>query len=119
MNEAIKLAVEKGGYNHRFEYLIKRERWRMTILDPLFWQSLGKALKWDVEIDRQRCPIPCERAKGLNWVSADFCFGCGKPVEWYKTKTRNWKSYALNYFDLVLTGGDTEKFWEELLTSTK
>jgi hypothetical protein len=28
-----------------------------------------------------------------------------------------WRTHALEYFDLVLTGGDAEKFWKELLAT--
>ena len=50
-NEALKLAIEKGGYkelpkryNERFEvYEFDNQA---ILLDPLFWQALGKALGW-------------------------------------------------------------------------
>ena len=44
MNEAIKLAIENGGY---FYSLKATERHQEVVcLDPLFWQALGKALGW-------------------------------------------------------------------------
>lgn len=49
-----------------------------AILDPTFWQSLGKALGWEARDD--------------------------------------WQQNAHRFYDLILTGGDTKKFWDELLT---
>ncbi len=101
MNEAIKLAIEKGGYKapnpwnvavvegdlYTFgEKFHEGELERLCVLDPLFWQALSKAL-------------------GQNQCN------CGKPV----CSVREWDSMAHTYFDLVLTGGDTEKFWKDLL----
>lgn len=57
-------------------------------LDPLFWQSLGKALEWD-------------------------------DVEDESTRTSYWHFNALKFFSLILTNGDTEKFWKDLITLTK
>lgn len=83
MEKAIRLAIEKGGYSlgtaDIFDYQI-------VLLDPLFWQALGKALKW------------------------------GESELWENDKNiPHWKLHALNFFELKLTGGDEEKFWEELL----
>ena len=59
----------------------------VAILDPLFWQALGKALGHGIN---QRDNV---------------------------TNRLIWQQLALDYFDLVLTGGDTEKFWKELLNT--
>ena len=98
MNEAIKLARNEG-WNHpdpceldgiKFYHIAE------TFLDPLFWQALGRALGWGTLI------------------------GTGKFIEARYQRMEDaeetWKYYAHQYFDLVLTGGDTEKFWKELLT---
>lgn len=64
-------------------------------LDPTFWQALGKALGWREE-------------------------------EWHPTRTypdgsqKTWAGYmphAHRFYDLILTGGDTEKFWSDLLAT--
>lgn len=60
------------------------------VLDPLFWQALGKALGKEDE------------------DYTDDPFADWKYWEW-------WKGAAHHYFDIILTGGDTEKFWSELL----
>ena len=46
-NEAIKLAIEKGGYV--MEYEPYESAWIRE--SPLFWQALGKALGWTIPVD--------------------------------------------------------------------
>ncbi len=105
MNEAIKLAIEKGGY-------LKGPYWwpipkpngielrgddqdkdfrtiEQIILDPVFWQDLGKVLDLD------------NTARVVSRGNTRYL-------------TIGWVDFARHYFDLVLTGGDTEKFWKEL-----
>jgi hypothetical protein len=60
--------------------------WQEIALDPSFWQALGKALGWNVT----------GRQLAMN----------SKP---------NWQIWATRFYDLILTGGDTEKFWADLL----
>lgn len=107
MNEAIKLAIEKGGYRQGHIYCFEKD-WRgeyavllndqaqrsgtltneQILLDPLFWQALGKALEKENE---------------------DFIFS-DNLYSW-------WLGEALLYNYLNLTGGDTGKFWNDLLNS--
>lgn len=54
MSEAIKLAIEKGGYGldkprEVSEAFLQSQykNWEAVVLDPLFWQALGKALGWE------------------------------------------------------------------------
>jgi len=95
MNEAIKIAIEKGGYKDTEKWIpLEKERvltlltreWAFVMVDPLFWQALGKALGWKVGTDK--------RFDGYSY---------------------EWQHYAHQYFDLLLTGGDIEAFWKELL----
>lgn len=91
MNEAIKLAVEKGGYIDKPWSEMNGQPKQEIVLDPLFWHALGKALKWPEET--AMCPL-CESVTiGGNYAA----------------------SKAHEYFELKLSGGDTEKFWKELL----
>lgn len=49
MKEAIQKAIE-GGYDHDYTFLVDMMEGRkdtMFLLDPLFWQALGKAKGWD------------------------------------------------------------------------
>lgn len=66
----------------------------VTALDPLFWQSLGKALEWE---RYNRCPA-CSRVPSP--ASGPF---------------DEWHYHALYFYDLILTGGDTQAFWDDLL----
>jgi hypothetical protein len=102
MNEAIKLAV-KGGWIPRglnaerkpvswiWQAAINRSKfYERFVLDPQFWVALSKALGWEL---------------------IDYCRECDSATE-------GWKYYAHLYFDLVLTGGDTEKFWQDLINQS-
>jgi hypothetical protein len=96
MINAIKLAIEKGGYDKDIanSNQFSRERTEAEIiLDPLFWQALGKALGWGENAGIKSSDIE------NTWL----------PLS-------GWKYHAHQYFDLVLTGGDVEKFWKELLS---
>lgn len=55
-------------------------------LDPTFWQALGKSCGWD---------------KNASVYS--------------HTTMTQWQQAAMQFYDLILTGGDTEKFWAEIL----
>ncbi len=50
MNEAIKLAIEKGGYKYPSKPVIDASQ-AVLVCNPLFWQALGKALGWGETID--------------------------------------------------------------------
>jgi len=82
-----KVAIEKaieGGWNDRL-YRVdmgNRSVWTHSealVLDPAFWQALGRALGWE-------------------------------EYHWKHDRTTQHR-----FYDLVLTGGDTEAYWNELL----
>lgn len=91
INDAIKLAIEKGGWNpggikglvtadcNVASFIKKKE----AVLNPLFWRALATARLYK---------------------ASDF-----------DSKQPTWLYHAHQYFDLVLTGGDVEKFWSDLL----
>lgn len=60
-------------------------------LDPSFWQSLGKALDWYLPV---------------------FVMGRFSPNN---SMWPNWLEKAQEFHTTVLTGGDTTKYWIELL----
>lgn len=62
-------------------------------LDPSFLQALGKALGWEKET---------------------HAFVHGRE-DVTTIGGRTWLIRAFQFYEIVLTGGDTEKFWEELL----
>jgi hypothetical protein len=128
MNDAIRLAIEKGGYRWKYydghsEFTVGKgnSEWIMLIwkhnnssfslehndvvVDPEFWKALGKALGW-----------------------GDKCKDCyiGEPHEWCQHgshldmygkywKNAPWADAASRYFDIKLTGGDEDAFWKGLL----
>jgi len=119
MNEPIRLAIEKGGYeswwtNKPFRiyknYLTVDTPFEVPpttdILfaeltqSPVFWQALGKALGWGV-MGASRLIEPIQVVNGRAEVGSQ----------------PEWQYRAHEYLDLVLTGGDTEKFWKELLAT--
>lgn len=80
-------------HRHYFEYS----------LDKTFWQALGKSCGWKLQgID---CPV-CDNYPNQHSLNADF-------------NIAGWLYNAHRFYDLILTGGDTEKFWEEILSATK
>jgi hypothetical protein len=60
----------------------------LVICDPLFWQALGKALGWPK-------------------VSA-------YPRE-SDNEHETWRVTAIAFYDLILTGGDTDAYWNDIL----
>lgn len=58
----------------------------------------------------------------LDWqeiaLDPDFWRALGKVLEWDNPETEDyfeWHIQAMNFYDLVLTNGDTAQFWRELL----
>jgi hypothetical protein len=64
-------------------------KWRLIALDPTFWQALGKALG------------------GKNWTQKEYID---------EREVEAWFANAINFYWLILTNGDTDKFWNELLS---
>lgn len=91
MEKAIKLARENGYFTYypQVEWVLKVTQ-NNICLDPLFWQALGKALDWRPKQYFHK-----------QWNN-------GKPCP-------EWGVHASRFFELKLTGGDEEKFWEELI----
>lgn len=123
MNEAIKLAIEKGGYKpeykdcvvyiddflgHQYSKFVDRrgdiEKWATAEIfaDPLFWQALGKALGWDEIHAKNPENNICIKNKSGSITYFDDC-------DIY---------HAMRYMELILTGGDTEKYWQSLLSGS-
>lgn len=112
MNNVIKLAIEKGGY--RFEQQLS-VKWNLDFLgaedcpshaeitqDPLFWQALGRALGW-------------REGMYLKWYR-DRQGGVDESLDLeYEESIAPDVYHALRYHELNLTGGDTDKFWKDLL----
>lgn len=90
MNNAIKLAIEKGGYKNN-DWLIRGKsiihktshenlNYYQIILDPLFWRSLEK-------------PLGLYAGEG--------------------------KQKAMSYFECIMYGKRTDDFWDDLLNPNR
>ncbi len=71
------------------------------VCDPTFWRSLGKELKWqDIQELETR-------------ITKCWCSKCGEvrvTMQWPV-----WKYHAQHFFELLLSGGDTDSFWKNLI----
>lgn len=107
--EIIAKAVEGGwkkqlsrkGIDH---YLEMDEAHAAVVLDPLFWQALGKALGWADTFDNV--------TKGIRFNTN----GESVMTEVHRGEVV-WQHYVHCFYDLILTGQPTEKFWADLLAS--
>lgn len=83
MKEAIQKAIEGGYRQTSFDLSYS------PLLDPLFWQALGKAMGW-------------EDFEGYD-VEGDF------------SKIEGWRNHWHRFIDHLASGGDAESFFKELL----
>ncbi len=112
MEEAIKIAIDNNWLSHLHEYTYRKiddttyyfevkgsplpgyQRSVFTILlDPLFWQALGK---------------------GFGWEKTDYCWGCGYD-EGATIDTDGWKIKMHHFIDHLASGGDIESFFTNLI----
>ena len=102
---AIELAIEGGWVQ---DYFIDECGLHDSdiLLDPAFWQSLGKALgaeepKWHCKHYNPKANDPGERG-----CASDFCEYAGWPGDWHT----HW-----HRFIDALADGTTDQFWDDLL----
>lgn len=122
MNEAIKLAIEKGGYEPKMEvkpifyFLPIGESGAVDpneiyatedaihtnsfLLDPLFWQALGRACGWEKKV--------CDcLGSGIT------CYSCEK---WgTQVVGMDWKEYWHRFIDWIAEGKNTDDFFTNLI----
>jgi hypothetical protein len=110
MAKAISLAIEKGGWRDETWMYVDKNLEADIVLDPLFWQALGKALGWGCNCSSGNDYLGPDEQGDPIWGSCPACVVDGQYVP-----VKDWLAHAHAYFDLVLIGGDTEKFWKELL----
>jgi hypothetical protein len=105
MKEIIQLVIQKTGYRKGpYWWPIPTERGitlsgddqdkeylsnAQIVLDPQFWQCLGEAMGW---------------AEKITTTSAD--------------SGNHWQIKAHEFLDVILDGGNTEKFWKNLLSDS-
>lgn len=106
METIIKKAIEGGflgeeGKQEKAEYI-----WRISgsviVLDPLFWQSLGKVCGWG-------CIAVCSNCFTGNTESSmrltQTCMKCGCKISGLLIKEEGWAFYALQFHTRNLTEG--------------
>lgn len=91
----IRKANKRGGCYLENESRTTFLDFRHTVVDPTFWQALGKSLKWSnyavCSTHGQYCILNCSQAVPFEWM--------------YQ---------AHRFYDLILQGQDTGEFWKEL-----
>ena len=98
IQEAIKKAIE-GGYKYKdfvFEFNADYNIRSSTFLDPLFWQSLGKAMMWDDANYPNTSYI--KETKGF----APHHIIYGHEIMWHR------------FIDHLASGGEIEEFFAKL-----
>lgn len=104
MEEVLKLAIE-GGYkqfNAPRKNYIEIDR---ALLDPLFWQALGKSLGW-----KKKCSIKYE--EGGVYLE--------KEAREYISKTVNmdmWQYQMHRFIDHLASGKDADSFFSALIST--
>lgn len=122
-------------------------RWQCVALDKTFWKALGNALGWETskyracemkkpfyygESKRGSGAIVGESKDKTQWyVRWDYGRN-GKPTQGMGARqpypkenisirdtSSSWQMVARRFYDLILTGGDTDAFWQQLLANTQ
>ena len=115
MKNAIQKAIE-GGYEKERYYFDENGNWDyvedLYLLDPLFWQCLGKAMGWKDEVcgrcggylQENKSVVNNARLCGEN----SDCWDSGLTIETYKY---HWH----NFIDHIADGGTPDDFFNNLI----
>ena len=101
LSEAIQKAIDA---NPEAKYLENLQD-ASVLLQPIFWQSLGKSLEWD-SADYGICSITREKCE-LNPVFLADCL-C------HREGTVSWRSELHRFIDHLADGKPVEDFFKEL-----
>lgn len=88
MENIIKKAIDGGYANDRPEYARQHlitgfeGDFRFMVIDPLFWQSLGKACGWGIDRESYMQFIPQWRDYALRFHEINLTEGWDKAVEY-------------------------------------
>lgn len=114
MEQAIELAI-KGGWSTSYVSLNSKKYYEKYLLDPLFWQALGKSLGWNkteyheskgievIAVGKHKCNQKC--SPRLNYYG----------VEWVGEV---WKFHWHRFIDHLAEGKDVEEFFTNLTRPT-
>jgi len=70
-------------------------QWQRIGFDPVFWQALGRALGWPLDVFDAMDEYARDRGK--------------------KSGERHWLLTPHSFLEVVLLGGNTEEFWQQVL----
>lgn len=138
MKEAIQKAIE-GGYepsNMELEHwdkmmpnLHRKDQWRIcsyALLDPLFWQCLGKAMGWKnleneefeigCTIEARPFPIKPRETVGaeLNDEARAIEFR-QRTHEFMHSHSKGWQYQMHRFIDHIAEGKDVDEFFKDLI----
>lgn len=106
MEKAIKKAIEGGYERYSISFKIEwfseniEEKYRI-LLDPFFWQALGKAMGW---------------SKNCRSYSKALGRGNGQPIFQGRVyEIGSWRYHWHNFIDHLAEGKDAESFFAELI----
>lgn len=108
----LKLA-EEGGWKDPLTGSVVEGLWEVIALDPSFWKALSKSCGWDeYETVWLHGEIP-------NKTNLKYIFGQDKKGTNIQNPNtyvllEGWIYRAIRFYDLILTGGNTDAFWNEL-----
>lgn len=91
--EKYKLELPTARETIAYQELMGKYIYLNAINDPLFWQALGKAKGWEME-------------------DVYELYNPQGPIRAFKMT--EWRHKALNFFDLLMTNGDTAAYWDNL-----
>lgn len=103
MGRAISIAIENGYLTP--PVLVNTD---MVLLDPLFWQALGKGLGWGETMHRLEYFVDGEE-KYLYWK--------GENGHQYTPHIIGWKYYMHRFIDHLAEGKDIDSFFDSFFTN--
>lgn len=116
MRESIQKAIEGGWNKYKdepiefFFYDECRPKWQEITSDPLFWQCLGKSLRWEKKMVVRRGTVignfMCEN-KGIRFYGEEM--GCGMDY------LNPWVYHWHRFIDHLAEGKDAGEFFNTLL----
>ena len=86
------------------------------LLDPLFFQALGRGLGWDSQVEYYKCEneacVTEER-----WLTKSFCPDCGEKLYPVIVPTENWRQEHHRLIDWIDDGKSVEEFFKGIISN--
>jgi len=114
--EAIRRSLEGGYFNFRGDiediYAYVRHQ---ILLDPLFWQALGKAEGWEREFVMASFGTTGKQEGGYGFDKWIFDGDSSNDFSLPRKTTPEWKYRMHSFIDHIAEGKDIDSFFNELL----